>query len=57
MSERHTHGTSSGLIGREVKLSKDLGWVRSLGTIVGVKPGIQVKKRSDSSSGSSLMYH
>ncbi|KAF7866996.1 uncharacterized protein EAF02_009782 [Botrytis sinoallii] len=54
MSDRHGHGTSGGgRIGGAAKPNEELGWVRALGTIVGVKPGIQVKKRSGGSSSSS----
>ncbi|TGO50444.1 hypothetical protein BCON_0183g00070 [Botryotinia convoluta] len=54
MSDRHRHGTSGGgIIGGAAKPNEELGWVRALGTIVGVKPGIQVKKRSGGSSSSS----
>lgn len=54
MSERHRHGTSGGgIVGGAAKPNEELGWVRALGTIVGVKPAIQVKKRSGGSSSSS----
>ncbi|EMR81323.1 putative tpr repeat protein oca3 protein [Botrytis cinerea BcDW1] len=54
MSDRHRHGASGGgIIGGAAKPNEELGWVRALGTIVGVKPGIQVKKRSGGSSSSS----
>ncbi|TGO12607.1 hypothetical protein BTUL_0085g00170 [Botrytis tulipae] len=50
MSDRHRHGTSGGgIIGGAAKPNEELGWVRALGTIVGVKPGVQVKKRSGGS--------
>ncbi|KAI9639955.1 hypothetical protein NHQ30_011685 [Ciborinia camelliae] len=59
ISDRHRHGTSGGaMIAGVANPNEELGWVRALGTIVGVKPGMQVKKRSGgSSSGSSLMDH
>ncbi|KAJ8064161.1 hypothetical protein OCU04_006513 [Sclerotinia nivalis] len=59
MSEKHKHGTNGGvMIGGAAKPNEELGWVRALGTIVGVKPGVQVKKQSGgSSSVSSMMYH
>ncbi|KAF7907820.1 hypothetical protein BELL_0394g00070 [Botrytis elliptica] len=54
MSDRYGHGTSGGgRIGGAAKPNEELGWVRALGTIVGVKPGIQVKKRGGGSSSSS----
>ncbi|KAF7907787.1 uncharacterized protein EAF01_005373 [Botrytis porri] len=54
MSDIHRHGTSgAGIIGGAAKPNEELGWVRALGTIVGVKPGIQVKKRSGGTSSSS----
>lgn len=59
MSEKHKYGTSGGgIIGGPAKPNEELGWVRALGTIVGIKPGMQVKKRSGgSSSGSSFMEY
>ncbi|APA08404.1 hypothetical protein SS1G_13351 [Sclerotinia sclerotiorum 1980 UF-70] len=44
MSEKNKRGTSCGVkIGGSAELIEELGWVRALGTIFGVKPGIQVK--------------